>query len=400
MALTFRATIMHSISKNKTMPQKTIKNRFKTPAYVALALLLAAGSAGIIKHARAATCSTIAECTAQINDNNQKVADLQNQAVSYQDAIQRLQSQIGILQGAIGESQRQQAVLEQQITEAQNEINRQKSILGEDLRTMYIDGQMSTIEALATSNDLSDYIDKQEYRNAMQSAIQKTLKKIGDLQAKLQTQKQQVSSLLAQQQQQAAQVQAAKAEQDQMLAMNNDQQAQYNAQTADNKAKLNALIAAQRAANAAPASFNSSGGGYYFIRMPGAVGAHDINSDDYPYRGGGFSMSTAPGCNDGDGPDRWGYCTRQCVSYAAWAVERSGRAAPKYWGDAASWPARARAASIPVYGSPQPGDVAISTAGYWGHAMYVEAVSGSSMLVSQYNQSLTGSYSTQWRQWQ
>ena len=111
-------------------------------------------------------------------------------------------------------------------------------------------------------------------------------------------------------------------------------------------------------------------------------------------------MSTAPGCNDGDGPDRWGYCTRQCVSYAAWAVERSGRTAPRYWGDAASWPARARAAGIPVYGSPQPGDVAISMAGYWGHAMYVEAVSGNKMLVSQYNQLLTGSYSTQWRQWQ
>lgn len=386
------------------MPQKPVKNRFKSSARISFALLLAGlltyGSVPLWRQVRAATCATISECTAQINDNNQKVADLRNQAVSYQDAIQRLQSQIGILQGAISESQRQQSVLEQQITEAQNEINRQKEILGHDLRTMYIDGQMTTIEALATSNDLSEYIDKQEYRNAMQSAIQKTLKKIGDLQARLQTQKRQVSDLLAQQQQQAAQVQAAKAEQDQMLAMNNDQQAQYNAQTADNRAKLNSLIAAQRAANSAGASFSSSGGGYYFIRIPGSVGAHDIDSNDYPYIGAGFSMSTAPGCNDGDGPDRWGYCTRQCVSYAAWAVERSGRTAPRYWGDAASWPARARAAGIPVYGSPQPGDVAISMAGYWGHAMYVEAVSGNKMLVSQYNQLLTGSYSTQWRQWQ
>jgi surface antigen len=61
----------------------------------------------------------------------------------------------------------------------------------------------------------------------------------------------------------------------------------------------------------------------------------------------------------------------------------------------------ARAHGVPVYTSnPQPGDVAISTAGTWGHAMYVEAVSGNSIYVSQYNQQLTGQYSTQWRTYQ
>jgi surface antigen len=56
---------------------------------------------------------------------------------------------------------------------------------------------------------------------------------------------------------------------------------------------------------------------------------------------------------------------------------------------------------VPVYTSnPKPGDVAISTAGTWGHAMYVEDVSGNQIYVSQYNQQLTGRYSTQWRTWQ
>jgi surface antigen len=89
------------------------------------------------------------------------------------------------------------------------------------------------------------------------------------------------------------------------------------------------------------------------------------------------------------------------VSYAAWAVERSGRKAPSYYGDAKSWVRAAMNDGVPVYtSSPQPGDVAISTAGAWGHAMYVEAVNGNQIYVSQYNQQLSGQYSTQWRTFQ
>ncbi len=177
-----------------------------------------------------------------------------------------------------------------------------------------------------------------------------------------------------------------------MLNYNVSQQSAYNAQTAANQTRLAQLIAAQRSAN------NTSKGGYYFIRVPGPV--RSFNGGAYPYKNAAFSMSTAPGCNDNDGPDKWGYCTRQCVSYAAWAVEASGRAAPRYWSDAKKWPARARAAGIPVYNTPQRGDVAISMSGNWGHAMYVESVSGNNMTVSQYNQQLDGRYSVQTRRWQ
>jgi surface antigen len=68
-----------------------------------------------------------------------------------------------------------------------------------------------------------------------------------------------------------------------------------------------------------------------------------------------------------------------------------------YYGNAKNWVYAARRDGVPIYSDPQPGDVAISTHGTWGHAMYVEAVSGDQIYVSQYNQHLTGEYSTQWR---
>lgn len=70
-----------------------------------------------------------------------------------------------------------------------------------------------------------------------------------------------------------------------------------------------------------------------------------------------------------------------------------------YWGNAKNWDDRARAASIPVYNTPEVGDIAVSNKGTWGHVMYVEAVSGDRIYVSQYNAQLDGELSYQWRDW-
>lgn len=343
----------------------------------------------------AATCTSISDCQSQIDANNDAVADLKKTALSYKDAIEKLNSEISTLQGAIDTNVAEQNRLQHEIEKAQVEIDHQRSILAQGVKAMYVDGTPSTLEMIAASKSLSDYVDKQEYRTAVQRKLQDTLRKIAELQKQLSEQRVQVAELLKTQQTQQATLVSARAEQTNMLAYNQSQQDAYNKQTAANKDKLEDLIAAQRAANN-----NFSGGGIYFIRVPGTVQSHDSNVDDYPYRNDGFSMQLGPCSNSDsypDSPDRWGYCTRQCVSYAAWAVERSGRTAPKYWGSAKNWVNAAPASW--VHTTPEVGDIAISTKGTWGHAMYVEAVSddGSKILVSQYNAQLTGQYSTAWR---
>jgi peptidoglycan hydrolase CwlO-like protein len=330
--------------------------------------------------------------------NKAAVASLQQTATSYQDAIKQLESQIGQLQGQINQNEAQKAALEQQIQDQQNQLDKQRNTLAIMIKTMYVDDQMSTIEMLATSKDLGEFVDKETYRNAVQSKIQDTMAKIAKLQEELNGKKKQVEILLASLQQQRAALDESRTEQANLLAMNEAQQDEFNSKTKQNQAKideLNRLIAAQRAAN-------SSGivpdGGMYFLRFPGSV--NSFNPDNYPYKNAGFSMQLSP-CSfyDSypDSPDGWGYCTRQCVSYTAWAVGASGRSIPMYYGNAKDWVNNAPASYI--YRTPQIGDVAISTAGTWGHAMYVEAIDGDRILVSQYNQQLDGRFSTQWRAW-
>ena len=110
---------------------------------------------------------------------------------------------------------------------------------------------------------------------------------------------------------------------------------------------------------------------------------------------GGYPWADVPFPNSM--PDPWGMYKRQDVSYTAWKIDSTGRLMP-YWGgrgNASQWPGVARAAGIPVDFIPQVGDVAISSAGYYGHAMYVEEIIDSTKIkVSQYNAKLDGNYST------
>lgn len=320
--------------------------------------------------------------------NRNAVAQLEQQARSYQDAINQLRGQISQLQAKINENTALQESLKLQIQAAEEELAKQKALLGENIKAMYVEGEISTLEMLASSSDLSEFLDKQQYRTSVQQNIKKTLDKITALKAQLKSQKESVDLLLVEQLAQKSELAAAQYKQDQLLAYNQQEQHTYNQNTKDNQKKIDDLIAQQRRAN-----FNPDGG-YYFLRFPG--GADGINPSNYKYRNAGFGMSPY-GCNDNDGPDEWGYCTRQCVSYAAWAVQASGRQAPRFYGNAKNWVGAAYARGIPVYRTPQPGDVAISTSGYWGHAMYVDSVSGSTFNTSEYNTYLTGQLSYQTR---
>lgn len=313
----------------------------------------------------------------QQNASTQGIVDgLQAQAASYQDAINKLQAQISGLQASIDANLAKQASLQQQITDDQKEIDRQRALLGADVKSMYVDGTPTTIEILATSKDLSDFVDKQEYRIKVQSHLQDIMQKIADLQKQLQAQKTQVDQLLTTQKQQQGQLAAAQAQQNQLLSYNQGQQAAYNQQIQANQSQIASLRAAQLAANRA---------------LGGTAVAGDPGHGGYP------SRWDVPVPQDSL-IDSWGMFNRECVSYTAWKVYQTFGYMP-YWGgvgNANQWPGDARAAGIPTGSTPRVHAVAISMGGAYGHAMWVEAVSGHMIYVSQYNYDLAGHYSEMW----
>jgi surface antigen len=375
-------TLVRSITKIKIMQKnslKTVQNAL-THAHVATVLVcvvvLLAGLAA--PFVRADSFDTkINKLKAQNQDNLDALSTLTSKAKDYQEVIDKLKSQIDDLEEKIAENQNQQAIYKHQIDEKQKEIDHQRQVLGSAIKAMYVDDQMTTIEMLATSKNLSAYVDKEEYRATVQDKIQQTLAKIVELQKQLQAKKAAVDKLLNDEQSQQEELSASKAEQDKLLAYNQSQQDNYNSKLRSNNAKIAKLRAQQAAENARL----YAGNGSYIV-------AGNNGNDTYPNKWRNAAQDSMI--------DSWGMYNRECVSYAAWKVYESGRHMP-YWGgrgNAKLWDDNARAAGIPVSTTPRVGDVAIKNAGYYGHAMYVEHVySDGAIYVSQYNQDLRGHYS-------
>jgi peptidoglycan DL-endopeptidase CwlO len=381
----------------KTISKKTSFKSRHTVAFAVVAVLLISVVAAPYFAQADSLNDEINRLKSQNAANKAAVTDLKQVAVSYQDAISKLESQIAGLQGQIDANEAEKAKLEQQILETKLELGRQKAVLGQTIKTMYVDKEMSTIEMLATSKNLGDFVDKETYRNAVQRKVQETMGKITALQNELNDKKKQIDDLLALLGAQRNEIESNRAQQAQLLAMNKQQQAEYNEQTKNNLQAINDLQRKIDEQTRLNSQTRYTDGGIYFIRFPGNVST--INPGSYTYKNAGFSMSPLPGCGnpdprtgERDATDAWGYCTRQCVSFTAWAVEASGRTAPRNYGHAKNWVNRAPSSYI--YRTPQAGDIAITTSGDYGHAMYVESVSGNTMRVYEYNQQLNGQLRT------
>lgn len=307
------------------------------------------------------------------NATNQAASNqLGAQAASYQDAINKLQAQISALQAAIAANQQKNQKLQGQITQAEADLKQQKKVLGENIRAMYLEGQTSTLEILASSKNLSDFVDKQQARNSVSDKVKTTMDKITSLENQLKKQQNELKQLIKDQQNQNTQLSKAQAQQSQLLSYTEGQKAAYDQKIQSNNAQIAQLRAMQLASNR---------------RLGGSAVAGDPNHGGYPsYLDNAAQDSLV---------DPWGMFNRECVSYTAWKVQQTFGDMP-YWGgsgNANQWPADAQRDGIPIGYTPKPHSVAISMGGFYGHAMWVEGVSGSTIYVSQYNYDLAGHYS-------
>ncbi len=299
------------------------------------------------------------------------------QAAGLSDTIAKLQGEIQALERQIVANQQKADDLRAQIVAAEAELARQKAMLGDMIKAMYLEGDITTVEMLASSKDLSDYFDKQQYQETVRNKIKATVDKVTQLKLDLNTQKETLEKLIADQQLIREQVNAQRAEQDRLLALNQSEQSALDQQIRANSGKVAELRAAQAAENAK--RFRGSG-----VK----VVAGSNGNDTYPAIWRNSPQDSLV--------DSWGMYNRECVSWTAWKVHYSGRHMP-YWGgigNANQWDDNARRAGIPVDGNPRAGDIAVAHWGYYGHVMYVESVNPNGTInISQYNYDFNGTYS-------
>ena len=355
---------------------------------VAVTLLFVVVSVFVtVRVARADRLDDLNRAISDLNTQNDQISsqigNLKAQAGSYEQMIAMLQAQISGVEAQITINQAQQDELQRQINEQQVELDRQKLVLGKNIKQMYTSSEMTTIEMLATSKSLSDFIDKDTYRNAVQRQIQETMQKIETLQNELNAKKAEIDKLLNEQKAQRATLSASRQEQANLLAMNQGQQNEFNNQLSANKSRRAELMKEQQRllCEAYGCGGGTVGGGSYpWGSVPCLHGGH-VKGYCYDYEWG-VNGSWMNWQNGGKG-----YAYRNCTDYVAWKT-----GAPSGLGNAKQWD---ESAPGRVISGPRDGAAAVDNNGGYGHVMYVEAVYGDgSILISDYNRAGPGEYGT------
>lgn len=302
---------------------------------------------------------------------------LNGEAATLQNALAQINSEKAAIQTQIDLSQAKYDKLVVQIAETEKKIADNQDALGTTIANLYVDDKISPIEMIASSSNISEFLDKQEYRNSVRDELTATISKIKDLKKTLNTQKTDVEKVLADQKEQRSSLTAKQNEQQTLLDKTKGDEASYQQMIGNNQAAIAEAKATQALMNA---RFNSSGG--YSLIDTGSMSGYPWNESNCQMSGY-WSMGGA----DGKGGDGRGYGCRQCTSYVAWKI---ATVTGKYysWGNAVNFTSSAVAAGY-TEGAAQAGSIAVmdpATSGASeGHVAWVEAVSGNTVTVSQYN---------------
>lgn len=301
---------------------------------------------------------------------------LNAQATTLSNALDQITNEKNALQSQVDLSQAHADQLVIKIADTQKQIADNQDALGTTIASLYVDDDVSPIEMLASSKDIGEFLNKQEYRNSMKKELSSTITRVQDLKTQLTTQQTEVEKVLAEQKSARDSLVAKESEQATLVAQTRNDEASYQNLIKDSAAQ----IASAKAAQAVLRARTNSTGGYSLVDA-GSLGAYGWDNSNCPMYG---YLST--GGVDGNGSDGRGYGCRQCASYVAWKIAKETGIYYK-WGNGGNFASAAISAGYKNLGhSPQPGSIAVIL-GNPGHVAWVEGVSpdGSHVTVSQYN---------------
>lgn len=305
---------------------------------------------------------------------------LKEKAAGIEKELAGLSVQKQEIEGQISLTQLQYDKLQQEIAATQKKLDGNRSVLGAIIADIYFDDDISPLEMLASSRNISDYVDQRSHRTAISMRLTDTVRQINALKETLDSQQQETERLLGEQKL-AKQALADKEEEQQgLLAKTQGDNAAYQALAADRERTKGELHRQQQAA--IEAAMRRGGSSF----SPSTIG--DASKGGYPWEAGCWVNANAWsfGGPNGNGTDPLGHGCRQCVSYTAFKVGQRTGNYPRYWGNANMWPASARASGYQTGSVPRANSVGVIMSGQYGHTVWVDSVnSDGSLTISQYN---------------
>jgi len=148
----------------------TLSTKMKRGMVIAVAIVFAATAAGsqFIRPVSADQYDDkIAALQADMARYQAEANRLNDEAASLANALAQITNEKNAILAQIAVSQAQHDKLVIEIADTEKQISENQDALGTTIADLYLDDDISPVEMLASSQNIGDFLDKQEYRNSV-----------------------------------------------------------------------------------------------------------------------------------------------------------------------------------------------------------------------------------------
>ncbi len=291
-----------------------------------------------------------------------------NNAQTLEDEVNQLNAEISALEAEISANQAVVDDLSDRITTNEEKLNLQQVALAKLLEKSYREDKdgSDVIVLLAGSESIGDFAEKKSRQTSVETQVSSSTKEIKKLKEELEAQKKEVDRRIASDESNRNQIAEKRNEQEELMNKYRNDTAAYEKDAAEARAKMQSEI--DRITEE--------------TRRTQTGGIVSDGRNSYPW---------AANCpRDNANYIVVGGYVCQCTSYAGWKAKEYWGIYISSWGHAKSWGASAASRGYTVNDTPAPHTIGYSTAGEYGHVVWVESVNSDGTInLTEYNNILS-----------
>ena len=163
----------------------------------------------------------------QISDAESQASQLRNKAQTLQNELNGIENEKTMIQSQISIYQKQFEKLQIEIKNNEDSIQRNRNALGSILATMSLDDDITPIERIAGSSNLSKALDNFEYQSAVKNQLVEKVDSIKRAKAELEKQRDETKVALTNQKQAESALQEKIRQQNDLIAKTKNDEAEY-----------------------------------------------------------------------------------------------------------------------------------------------------------------------------